>query len=80
MITEHFELPAGVFVPKAPSFYVSMGPVGEDGSYSLTCKVSVCNAAHRWRGAALIKLSGVTDNDNPMELRKNLRLLAAARL
>lgn len=84
MKTEHIGLPAkdsGVFVPKKRSFYISMGKRDGDGSYTLSAKVSVCQSngpPYRWRGHTVILMTGVTDKDNVMELRKNLRVLAEA--
>lgn len=81
MKIEHIGLPApgsGVFVPKKRRFYISMRNKGVDGSYSLLVNVSVMPSANRWRGHTVMMATGVTDNDNPMELRKNLRILAEA--
>lgn len=81
MKVEHVGLPApgsGVFVPKKRNFYISMVDMATDGSYSLAVRVSVMHSANRWRAHTVMLARGVTDADNPMELRKNLRILAEA--
>lgn len=80
VIVEYSEIPAGVMLPRKPTCYVTLGPQAKDGTYSMFVKVSVCNAQGRWYGCTVLTARGFTDDDRPMELRKNLRTLAELRV
>lgn len=79
MITENFDIPANCKIPRKVSCYVQMTEC-KDGMYNFHVKVSVMNNTGRWFGTTVMIVRGVTDDDKPLELRKNLRLLAEARL
>ena len=77
---EYCEIPAGEKLARKPTCYVSIGAQTKDGSYTMYVKTSVCNKQGRWYGFTVLKVRGVTDDDRPLELRKNLRTLAEIRV
>lgn len=79
MIVEHFDIPANCSIPRKVSCYVTMSEC-KDGTYTFYVKVSVMNSTGKWFGTTVTSVRGITDDDQPMQLRKNLRLLAEARL
>lgn len=80
MNIEYCDIPAGEKLARNPTCYVQIGPQAKDGTYSMFVKVSVCNKQGRWYGHTVLKARGFTDDDRPMELRKNLRTLAEIRV